>query len=281
MKKITLSLLFALFCAFAFAQNGLEKIIVEKYYISDVHDTASRKFAGHLPIGSVTYRIYVDMLPGYKFESAYGSPTHSLRIATTTLFFNNEDKGGTVANVIPKDYLKFNTNMLDSWLSVGAASEGNWGVLKSDDNGIETVVNDQGFLQNENPEAGIPLKKQDGLLAGTPPLVTGFKIDSAIKVFDNSTKGSLFATTNGAWASLNGSVGPTPDNRVLIAQITTDGVFSFELNIQIGAPDGRIEQYVAKDPAGAEILLPSLTYPPVINSAASQKIETGKPFHKK
>lgn len=258
------------------AQNGLEKIIVEKYYISELKD--STVVGGRLPAGSVTYRIYVDMLPGYKFQAAYGVPGHELRLATTTLFFNHEDYGGTTPNVIPDRNLKDNTVMLDSWLSAGGASEKNLGVLKSEDNGIETIVNEKGFLQNANPDAGIPLTKQDGLIAGIPPTVTGFGIDSIIKVFNNKTNGSLFSTTNGSWACFGGSSGPTPENKVLIAQITTNGIFSFELNIQIGKPGGGAEQYVAKNPVGNEILFPGLIYssPAPAISAAKTKLKSLK-----
>ena len=171
--------LFLLISFYANAQQGLEKIIVEKYYISTAKDTALNRLGGKLPIGSVTYRIYIDMLPGYQFQAAFGIPGHELRFATTTTFFNNEDKGGTIANVIPDRNLTDNTVMLDSWLSVGAASEANLGILKSEDNGIETIVNKNGILQNDNSVAGIALKNQDGFIAGEVPKVTAFGIDPA------------------------------------------------------------------------------------------------------
>ena len=125
-------------------------------------------------------------------------------------------------------------------------------------------------MQSENPGAGIPLKKRDGFIKGETPLVTSFGIDSLIKMFDNHNDGKpgqVFSTVNGSWASMNGSVGPTPANTVLIAQITTDGIFSFELNIQIGTPEGGVEQYVAKNAVGKEIQLPSLIY----SSSSSKK----------
>lgn len=254
-------LIFILFTTIAFAQNGLENIIVEKYYVSNAKDTLANKFGGKLPVGSVTYRIYVDMLPGYRFQAVYGIPGHELKLATSTLFFNNEDKGGVLANVIPDRNLKDNTVMLDSWLSAGGASESNLGVLKTKDDGVGTIINEKSFLQNDNIESGTPIKMQDGLIKGEPPRVTGFGIDSIIKVFDNKTIGSLFGTSNGSWATLGGSIGPDSlDNKVLIAQITTDGVFSFELNIQIGTPGGSVENYVAKNAVANEIVFPGLIY---------------------
>ena len=263
MKRLICGIVFILTGFLTQAQNGLENIIVEKYYVSSAKDTAFSAIGGKLPIGSTTYRIYVDMLPGYKFQAAFGIPDHELRLATTTKFFNNEDKGATIPNVIPDHNLPNNTVMLDSWISTGAGSESNLGILKSEDDGIGTIVNSNGILQNDNPIAGIALKNQDGFVAGEVPKVTAFAIDSAIKVFGNSNdnSNSIFSTLNGSWACMNGSTGPTSENKVLIAQVTTDGSFSFELNIQIGKNGGGIEQYVAKSPKGKEIQLATLTYP--------------------
>jgi hypothetical protein len=263
MKKKYLCLLLFLFYLSTYAQNGLEKIVIEKYYISNAADSIGS--IGVLPVGSVTYRIYVDMLPGYEFQAAYGVPGHELRLETTTAFFNNEDRGNTTPTYT-KTQAKANSVMLDSWLSVGAGCAANFGVLKTDDNtttGGATVINNSipPILQNNDPLAGIPLNTQDGLWAGITPGVTFVGISSAdLALFDaTSMVGNLFTTSNGSWASLNGTTGVNPDtNRVLIAQITTNGVFHYELNIQIGTPSGGTQNYVARNPAGTEILIPSM-----------------------
>ena len=247
------------------AQNGLENVVVETYYISDANDTNANLDGGVLPDGSVTYRIYADLLPGYKFQAAYGVQGHDLKIATTTLFWNNEDRGST-SPTFSKTNAARNTVMLDSWLSVGAACNGNYGIMKSMDDGLSNAVNNYSpqVLQNNDPAMGIPLTVQDGFFAGTPEAVTAVGISNEITVFDNSndgTNGPLFFTNNGSWASLNGSVGPDPvDNKVLIAQITTNGTLTFELNIQIGTSTGGVENYVASNPVGNEVSIPSLTF---------------------
>ncbi len=248
------------------AQNGLENIIVEKYYISDNNDTLANPDGGVLPVGSVTYRIYVDMLPGYKFQVCYGVPNHELRIETSTLFFNNEDRGSTSPNFSFTNAAK-NTVMLDSWLSVGAACNGYMGVLKSEDNGTGTIVNNYSpqVLQNNDPAAGIPLTQEDGFIAAVPEAFTELGITNQIAMFDNQndgTNGPLFSTFNGSWTALNGTYGPdTVSNKVLIAQITTDGVFCFQLNLQLRTPvPGIVENYVAMNPVGNEILFPGLNY---------------------
>jgi hypothetical protein len=61
-------------------------------------------------------------------------------------------------------------------------------------------------------------------------------------------------------ASLGGSKA-RPDsvnNRVLIGQFTTNGLFCYKLNIQIGTPLGVTESYVADSAVGSEILMPLL-----------------------
>jgi Secretion system C-terminal sorting domain len=264
MKKTVLGFILLLLSAFTNAQ-GLENIIVEKYYVSDLNDASVNSTGGVLPVGSVTYRIFVDMLPGFKFQAVYGVPDHEMKIQTTTLFFNNEDRGAT-SPTYSKSQAASNTVMLDSWLSVGAACSGNFGVLKAEDDGVATVINNESpqVLQNADTSSGIPINVQDGMLIGTPEPVTIVGISTEIAVFDNQndgTNGPLFSSWNGSWASLNGSVGPdTTINKVLIAQITTDGIFSFELNIQIGTPSGGVENYVARNPVANEILFSPLIY---------------------
>lgn len=250
----------------ATAQNGLEKIIVEKYYISNANDATVNGDGGVLPVGSVTYRVYVDMKPGYKFQAAYGVNTpgaeHELRIATSTLFFNNEDRGA-INPTFTKLQAKNNTVMLDSWLSVGAACAGNFGVLKADDNGVSTVVNADEVLANSDAAMGIPLTQQDGLMAGTPEAVTMVGITNESAMFADQNDGSngpTFSTFNGSWASLNGSAGYDTTNKVLIGQFTTNGAFSFNLNIQLGLPGGGTEKHVASNPVGNEILCPTCIY---------------------
>ena len=256
MKKIIVGLGLVMLGAFAHAQQGLERIIVEKFYVSNAADSVGSY--GTLPVGSVTYRIYADMLPGYKFQMAYGNSKHSLSFSTSTSFFNNTDRGATTTNTGK------NTVLLDSWLSVGAACSGYNGVLKSEDDGVSTLVNSNGLLKNTDASAGIPLTSQDGMIAGTINPVTFVGITP--NVFnDGSSNGNSFSTNNGAWAcqtGVNGQTpgasGPTAANRVLIAQITTNGIFHYELNIQIGTPTGGYQLFVAKNPTGNEISIPSL-----------------------
>ncbi|MCW3083328.1 MAG: hypothetical protein JWP12_694 [Bacteroidetes bacterium] len=242
-----------------FAQ-GLESVIVEKYYVADAADAAGS--VGTLAVGSVTYRVYVDLLPGYKFEALYGVPGHTMTINTTTTFFNNEDRGATTPSYT-KAQAAGNTVMLDSWFSAGAAASNQMGILKSEDDGAANQTNADGILQNTDPQAGIPLTTQDGFIAGTPQSVTFVGLSTTdLNVFDaTSAVGNSFSTSNGSIACLVGSTGPVPaTNKVLVGQFTTDGTFTFALNIQIGTPSGGTENYVATSPASGEISIPSLIY---------------------
>jgi len=263
MKKIVFCLSLGLVSLFAHAQHGLEKVIVERYYVSNKADSLAS--SGNLPVGSVTYRIYVDMLPGYNFQTAYGDSKHELRLETTTSFFNNEDRGA-ISPTYTITQAKSNTVMLDSWLSVGGACKNYLGILKKDDNGVATVVNVDGILASAYTAAGIALSEQDGLIAPTVNQkvmdVTTIGLDTVLPIFDwenPKVNGQVFSAKNGAWAALGGATGPTDDNIVLIGQFTTNGVFSFKLNIQIGTPSGDAENYVAENPESGEYTLSSLS----------------------
>jgi len=254
-KNIIFGLGFIFIGSIASAQNGLEGIIVEKYYVSNAADSiaSAAASAGSLNVGATTYRIFADMLPGYNFEMAYGNANHSLKINTTTSFYNNIDRGSTNPSYSKVNAAK-NTVMLDSWLSVGAACAGNFGILKSEDNGVANIVNADGILTNADTAAGIPLTVQDGIISvtGKTPGTFGTvgDADSAIAVFDASSLiGNSFTIKNGAWYVAGGATGPdSATNKVLIAQLTTAGILSFELNLQIGTPTGGVQLYVAKKP---------------------------------
>ena len=262
----------------AFSQQGLEKIIVEKYYVSNKEDSIGS--IGTLPIGSVTYRVYADMLPGYKFQAMYGNKDHTLLIKSTQGFFNNEDRGVTTANAIPSAQLKNNSVALDSWFSVGAAATGQLGVLKSEDDSKANLLSSNSMLKNNDTAVGILLKDQDGMIAGTPVAVTTVGIDNDLAIFDGvSLKDSIFKTTNGAVSALGGAAGPTTENRVLLGQFTTKGQFSFELNLQIGTPTAGVsEYYVASNPKAGEFTIPSLIYksPVKTNTTPPTPVDTSK-----
>jgi hypothetical protein len=259
-NKFLMTLCAAAACTFAGAQ-GLEDVIVEKYYVANASDAADPD-AGDLAVGTVTYRIYIDMVTGYKLETVFGSENNPLSIETTTDFFNNEDRGGLTGNDLGTPFLDNGTVLLDSYVSMGAGGDNRWAVLKSDDpNGA--INNSDGKLRNLSNVAGIPLRVADGLVPGSPPEVTFVPSGSIVSQLDDVNDGPSVIITNGAWAVLGGTSGPDIENRVLVAQISTDGDLTFELNVRLGAPDGSSETYVAANASGDDIVFNALSYPDV------------------
>ena len=259
------------FCAapfLSFAQSpGLKGLVVERYYVSDTLDSAV-SLMPNLPPGSVTYRIFVDMEKGYRFQAVFGSDGHPMKIATTTSFYNHPVHGNNLGNLIYDATLPSSTVMLDSWISVGAASTVHVGTMKSDDDTVGNIANKKLALSNADSSAGIPLNKRDGLkrirLGTEMPRVTALNIDSFLNELKNPTSintGYSFVTENGSWACIGGSSNEAESgNRVLIGQFTTSGDFSFTLNLQLGKPGGGYEQYVADKPFGGQRTNPSLKF---------------------
>jgi len=256
MKKIILLFAFVSVAIFGFSQ-GLEQIVVETYYVADATD-ATDPDGVDLYEGSVTYRVWVDMLPGYELQAVYGDANHDLFIATTTEFFNNEDRGTTTGDAIGATRIDDGTVGADSYVTVGGGSAGHIAVIKTED-ADGSILGLDGYLMNNDPAAGIPLTTADGLHTGSPEETKVLGVD--VSMFDAVNDGTMCFTNNGAWSSLNGSVGATSSNMVLIAQITTNGDLTFELNIQLGTPQGGTENYVARDPIGNEIEWTELIYP--------------------
>lgn len=224
-------------------ETALEAIIVERYYVSDTLDVTDSD-GGFLDTCSVTYRVFVDLKAGYRMQAVFGNERNLLKLETETVFFNNEDRGEISGNLIGANYLGDNTVALDSWVSMGPASNSHWGVLKTadsdgsvvggenSDGGSEGV--DGGILVYVNDVIGTPISEADGLIEGTVPTLTAVGLN--LDIFGDENLGSVFETSGGAWAVLEGVVGPTDENIVLIGQFTTQGQFTFRMNIQIGIP---------------------------------------------
>ncbi len=236
--------------------SGFEGVVVETYYVADGDDAADTDGGTGLTAGAVTYRVFVDLRPGYKLLTVAGFTDHALTIGTTTSFFNNDDRGENWGGDIDDAHLDENTVAIDTWLAMGGASDAHWGVLKAadpdgsivgganNDGGSNAVPG--GLLANDVPLMGVPLTTSDGLLPGVPPAVNyvgtmpGFLLGA----------GSTFSSDDFAWAVLGGVEHPDTANRVLVGQFTTDGTFSFCLNLWVKIPDS----LVCSDPNCHEIL---------------------------
>jgi len=260
-----------------FTQDGLEGIVVEKFYVSTKADNAGKLYSGDLPEGSVTYRIYVDLKPGYRFQAAYGSPQHPLVIESTENFYNHLENGNIQPNIIPERTYKKNISLLDSWLSAGACAEGHLGILKEYDDTISDkfIGFEKGYFKGK--KKSVPLYEIDGMKrSAVLPVPTFFQMDFLSKIIGTTTSEKRIYSDNGAWAALGkGAVGADSlsTNCVLIAQLTTVGELSFELNLLIGAPNGISQKYVARNPITEES---EWTHPELIFNSNRKKNKTKK-----
>jgi hypothetical protein len=260
-----------------FTQDGLEGIVVEKFYVSTKADNAGKLYSGDLAEGSVTYRIYVDLKPGFRFQAAYGSPQHPLVIESTENFYNHLENGNTHPNIIPERTYKKNITLLDSWLSAGACAEGHLGIMREYDDTISDkfIGFEKGYFKGK--KKSVSLNEIDGMKrSAVLPVPTFFQMDFLSKVVGTTTSEKRIFTDNGAWAALGkGAVGADSlsTNCVLIAQLTTVGELSFELNLLIGAPNGSSQKYVARNPITEES---EWTHPDLIFNSNSKKNKSKK-----
>ena len=132
------------------------------------------------------------------------------------------------------------------------------------------------MLANNSSAAGIPLTVADGL--DTMIISPSFWGDNGIRdlstgddstIFGSLKPGSEFISKDAYLANTVGIAGVIPDsNQVLVAQLTTKGQLSFELNVEVEyCEPGNITPQVVKYVANADTLLPGekffrmLTYP--------------------
>ena len=287
MKTFLLTLFFACF-AWYNASAQLEKVIVEKYYVSDSNDFTDTS-GGIVSIGSTTYRIYIDLAPGSILKKIYGDPNHPFEITSTEVFFNNILDGKSFGKDLTKVSLSENTVALDSWITLGQVPKKQgtktyYGILKNqDDDGsfIGGINNDggsslitTGLLINNDPSCGIPLTVADGIdtMTVTPNSWSEVGVVDFTSGNDSTIFGSLvpkkeFIST-GFSLSNSGVTGVNLDsNQIIIAQLTTKGDLSFKINLEIemlinGLPT--LVKYVAKDTllVAGEIFSAFLSYPP-------------------
>ncbi len=226
----------AAFGSMAGTCQSFEGLLVERYH-TQVIDGDSM----------TTYRIFADLAEGYTLQMVFGSEAHPMRIESTSSFYNDTLHGERYADRVLASELSNGFTALDSWITVGAASSAHVGIpLNLDADG--SVLRGKTYRKSE-------LAKRDGLIASDVKPVVDFRMNPG---YLRNIKGTVLLCMNCAWSVLGGTSGPTSDNMVLLAQITTAGELAYELNLQIGKPGGGFERYVAKDPAADERVHPDL-----------------------
>ena len=250
------------------AQEGLKEVFVEKFYTLDKADLQKSNLTGVKEKGLVTYRIYVLLDSGYTLQAIYGTPSHVLHIKSTANFYNHPGIGSTFPNRIPDKSLKKNLSYLDSWLSVGACSEAFFAVpLRYQTSPLPVTIDwDKNFYMNvKGRDTKFSFREAPGMYyIDSLPVPTMYQIDEQLKGLNMESNSSEIVIENGAWACMGkGSAAPDKlPNAILIAQITTAGKLSYQLNLQIGTPNGKSIRYVASKPNTEEFTHQSLTRKP-------------------
>lgn len=278
-NKLLLGFCLCLCVTFSKAQTGLDGIIVEKYYVATAADHA---LDATLPIGAVTYRVYVDLAAGAQLVNVFGGPgVNPLKIYSSQNFYNESTNGAGTSNAVSNGLLTSGATIVDSWFSFGGGGGTKRAIQKSEDadGGIATPLTNSGGLM------GSPLTTHDGRITAAPNAIVASTVgadieggDPAYAAFANSVSSSSFNTLAlGAGFSLYGS-GPTnatgtgANNLVLIGQFTTAGTFGYELNLQVKNSLNVVEAYYANNvpPGATNFTHPSLTLtpndPPTISS---------------
>lgn len=237
------------------SQVALEDVIVEVFYKSDTNPFTGEK----KPVK--TFRIYVDLKEDYTLQAVFGNAKHPLVIGSTGMIYNEPVRGVETGNWINARRLEYNGLFLDSFLTLSSVSNSFCGVLKSEDTNGSIYVEEESQLTDivtylNADMSSVSLREADGMVNCIPNNVQMVRLDA--RVFGRETLGQELTTDDGCWAALGGVLGPTPANKILVAQVTTDGELYFEINLQIGLPEGGTEQYVASNASGNEVLNPKL-----------------------
>jgi hypothetical protein len=223
----------------------IEGVFLERYHIAPPVEP------GDSPL--VTYRIYLDLAPDHILQHLYGDERNTLTLRTSTTFFNDTANGAVFGERIKAELVNTYPSALDSWFGLGFCSSRHKAVPKhlDPDGSILTCppYNDGSF--NEAPGSNaISLCESDGM-------VEAERIPEAVSLYlttgylDN-IRGGLIEGSNMAWGVLGGVKGATPENMILIAQLTTDGELTYVLNAQVRTPAGEVFRCTARPTENAE-----------------------------
>jgi hypothetical protein len=243
---------------------GLEGILFEKFYEVNEKDRSVQHLSGVIDEGAVTWRIFLDLEPGYRFQAAYGTTEHPLEFKSTALIYNHNGYGNYCPNVIMEKFFHKDILFLDSWFSTGAATETQLAIPRvyDIDRQHDFIRFEKGFLEHDLGDVTGKLAMRDGMAdAETMVFPTFYHMDEAQKQMMTTSVSNQVVIEDGAWAAMGkGALGldSLGRNHLLIAQITTAGDLECKLNIMIGTPDGKSLRYVYANPQDNEQFHPAL-----------------------
>jgi len=226
----------------------LENVIVEKTYIAGKSDTLSIDEASALEEGMVTYRVFIDLAVGCKLMSLFSSINHELSISSTHQFYKNTNYGEPYGiNLRPSRLAPNPPLALDTWLTLGMATNNHEGVPKNMDNDGSILANNP-YNMLKNEVNGITnLQSSDGLVPKTTTYSLLKSIPTTGTIFEKNATATWFKTNNGSLSVEKGITGPTQDNIVLVAQLTTKGKLTFTFNIEVLTETGKTIRFIGKD----------------------------------
>lgn len=272
-------------CSVHSSYGQLKNVMLEKYYIPNADDFTDTTGGRTIEPGSTTWRVYVQVEPGSRITKIYGDQYHPLIFSSTADFYNNNDRpSANFGYKLKTSWFEDNPTLaLDSWITIGYATDTRKGVLKTIDPDGDQIAGTNnlggtaqlpsGLLAGTDSSMGVLLTTADGLV--TAPLASGFTAlgfsdfsGNDTTVFGADSIGSTFYCTGCALQQNTGINGPVVDsNKVLVAQFTTSGEISFKLNLTLLEPDGnggtKLVSYVATDDTllNNEVVSPLLSYP--------------------
>lgn len=223
MKKAIILLSVVLFAVSYNSIAQLKNVIVEEIPVTQAAADADE----NLTTNHITYRVFVQMIPGSKLLSiatnGSGEYPAMLNIETTTSFYNDPTYGleNPIFFTIPT---LDEPTYYDSWVTLS-----NYGF------GTTQLV-----PMNEDTD-GTP----DGLFG------SGLGLSNATPQFTPGADFSMFGSDEGGNCNLTdasmysqtGVEGPTSSNTVCIGQFTTDGEFSFDFNLVLRGAGGAGDNY--------------------------------------
>jgi hypothetical protein len=249
--------------------QALENVLVETYYITDENDAAISGSDG-ITAGMTTYRVFVEVCDECRLISLFSNEIHPIEILSTEPFYNSQLGTFFGHNNNSQLFPLFDSPALDSYLTLGAASNSHWGLPKNEDtNGsIWEGRESPDGLTNNVSEIGTPLPDADGLLTSSgqstipqgwnPPTNTA----NIAAVFGSATSANEYISTSDEIRSNSGVVSQTVSDLILIGQFTTSGEFSFKLNLSVLNESGEEVRFVPDNASGEdEFVSPFLTFP--------------------
>ena len=259
--------------ATAATAQGLQNIIVEEFHTvtqADADAYNNDHGGGSFPLvaGMKTYRVYVDMAPNYRLTSVFATPNSPLSVNSTTTFWNDDNWGSEG----PGQTRRLDEgNLFDSFITINTASTSSTGTTPcgatahTSQFGVQRTADTNGDLFTCGVYPGFT--GADGHIPvpfAMDPLVFLGSINYQALTSDPAPAGS-FGYSNALYGYTGGITGvdPSGSNIAFIGQFTTDGTFTFNLNVALilPSPSTATEEYVHTSPNVGQIQSSLLIFP--------------------